>query len=208
MQERKSRGFTLIELLVVLTILGMLFGIGAIAVNRFTAQGPIAKTQAIVMMTEGLLEQYRNEKGDYPPSSLARLGVRAPNALFEGNEAMVLAFYSKDWNGNRIDEQYLMNLDDDRADKNVSIHGEPVLLEMVDAWGNPLVYLHSSQYEAVHEYEFQSDTSDSVRVQVRAAKNPLTASYYAKESYQLVSVGEDGVYGTDDDIKSYATPAN
>lgn len=205
MKTRHTSAFSLIELLVVLTILGMLFGFGAMAIRSVQGSGHVAKTASIVAMVEGCLEQYRNAKGDYPASSLAKLGVRSSNTLFEGNEALVLALNAKDYSGNRIDEQYLMNLDGDRADKNISIFDEAGLLEVVDAWENPLIYIRYDQYDAAHEYDLvKQATSESERVQAKGAKNSLTGSYYSKESYQLVSAGEDGVLGTEDDIKSYS----
>lgn len=204
MKRSSSSGFTLIEILVVLTILGLLFGFGAIAIRNMQGAGHVAKTESILAMVKGFLEQYRNATGDYPPSSLSKLGVRSPNTLFEGNEAMVLALAAKDYTGNRIEEQYLKNLDDDRADKNISMFDEPVLLEIVDGWDNPLVYIRYDQYEATHEYEFTTQaTLETERVQVKAAKSTMTGSYFSKESYQLVSAGEDGVFGNEDDIKSY-----
>jgi prepilin-type N-terminal cleavage/methylation domain-containing protein len=204
MNPQSSRGFTLIEILVVLTILGLLFGIGALAIRNIQGAGHVAKTESILSMAKGFLEQYRNATGDYPPSSLAKLGVRSNNTLFEGNEAMVLALNAKEYTGNRIEEQYLRNRDEDRADKNISIFDDPALLEVVDAWDNPLVYIRYDQYEAAHDYEFTVQATGSTEpVQVKAAKSTLTGSYFSKESYQLVSAGEDGVFGNEDDIRSY-----
>lgn len=201
---RSSRGFTLIELLVVIGILAMLMGVGAFSYSKFIGRGDHAKTVATVESLKGLLEQYRNATGDYPKSRLADYGIKPRNGLYEGVEAMVIGLYHKDYDGERVAEKELRNLDSDRGDVNVSIHGEPVLLEVVDAWENPLVYMRYDDFERTHEYEFQNNhTGDFDTVSVKAARNELTGSFFAKESYQLISVGEDGIFGTEDDITSF-----
>ena len=58
-------------------------------------------------------------------------------------------------------------------------------------------------YDAAQEYEVKSADGGFDRMQVRAAKNPVTGSFFGADKYQLVSAGEDGVFGTDDDVKSY-----
>lgn len=201
----RQRGFTLIELLVVLTILALLVGFGVKNVGKFMEQGNRAKTASILSHLEGLLEQYRNQTGDYPPNSLSQFGVRSTNTLNEGNEALVLAFFQQTYNGNRIDESYLStNLDNDRADKNISTFGEPVLLEVVDGWGNPFIYIRHDGMAGEYEYEFMvAETMTTELRKVKAFKNPTTGSFYDQERYQLISVGEDGVFDTDDDIRSY-----
>lgn len=201
----RQRGFTLIELLVVLTILALLVGFGVKNVGKFMEQGNRAKTASILSHLEGLLEQYRNQTGDYPPNSLSQFGVRSTNTLNEGNEALVLAFFQQTYNGNRIDESYLStNPDNDRADKNISTFGEPVLLEVVDGWGNPFIYIRHDGMAGEYEYEFMvAETMTTELRKVKAFKNPTTGSFYDQERYQLISVGEDGVFDTDDDIRSY-----
>ncbi len=202
----RRRGFTLIELLVVLTILALLFTIGSVALNRSKGAGDEAKTKATIEVMKGLLEQYRTKTGDYPPSTLAKLGVRSSNVLFEGIEAMVLALSAKDYSGERLTEDDLMNLDDDSADKNISIHPNPVLLEVVDAWKNPFVYMRYDSYASEQEYEFvEQATSERQTVKVKALKNSLTGGPYSPQSYQLISAGPDGIFGNGDDIMSFST---
>ncbi|MBI4878202.1 MAG: prepilin-type N-terminal cleavage/methylation domain-containing protein [Planctomycetes bacterium] len=202
---RTRRAFTLIELLVVISILALLLGIGATQYPKFLATGKEADTRSRLQQLSGLLEQYRNRTGDYPYSQLARYGLKAKNDVDEGNEALVVGFFHKDYDGERIPEKYLKNQDgEDVADKNVTIHGMPVLLEVVDAWDNPFVYIRYDDYGKESCYEFlDADTAEWVAKVVTGAVSELTGGFYAKESYQLLSVGEDGVYGTADDIASY-----
>ncbi|MFH0947192.1 MAG: prepilin-type N-terminal cleavage/methylation domain-containing protein [Planctomycetota bacterium] len=202
--RRTAAGFTLIELLVVITILAALLALGARQFGKFLGAGKEAQTVALIEQVKGLLEQYRNRMSDYPPCRLGEYGIKSRNNTNEGIEAMVVGLFHKNYDGARIEEKYLMNQDDDVADKNVTDHAQPVLLEVVDAWENPLVYIRYDQYQVEHEYEFvDADTNELETCVVTAAKSELTGSFYAKESYQLLSVGEDGVLGTEDDLTSY-----
>jgi prepilin-type N-terminal cleavage/methylation domain-containing protein len=204
MNNRTRKGFTLIEILVVLSIVAMLIGITAFALGKFRSQGEVAKTQAIITSMGNLLEQYRTNTGDYPPSNLASFGIRGTKALFEGNEAMVVAMFRKDYSGSRPEESMLANLDDDTADKNITIFDKPALFEIVDAWGNPLVYLRHDSYETSQEYEsLRQIDGELVRAQVKGVRSDKTGSFHNKEKYQLSSAGEDGVHGTEDDIASW-----
>lgn len=203
-KTHRARGFTLIELLVVVAILAMLLGIGAFGYNKFLGKGDHAATVGIVESVKGYLEQYRNAQGDYPKSTLTGYGIKAKNHLFEGNEAMVVGLFHKDYDGARPEEKNLRNTDEDSADKNVTINASPALLEVVDAWDNPLIYIRYDDYDKEHEYEFMVNATGEIEgVVVKAAVSDLTGSWFARESYQLVSVGEDGVLGTIDDVTSY-----
>lgn len=198
------RAFTLIELLVVISILALLMGIAVSQYGKFMGTGDRAATVSRLEGLKGLLETYRTAKGDYPKATLASLGVRSANSIDEGNEAMVLALFAKDYDGQRIDEKWLTNADDDTADKNLSIFDRPVLMEVVDAFGNPFVYLRPDVYEKGQEYEItDTGTQETNRVRAVGQKNEETGGFYAKESYQLWSAGEDGVLGTEDDIASF-----
>ena len=203
-QRRPEAAFTLVELLVVISILAMLLAIGAFSYGKFLGRGDHAATVALIESLKTQLEHYRNATGDYPPSRLEAFGVKPSNHLFEGIEAMVVGLMSPDYDGPRPEERHLRNLDEDAADRNVTRLGKPALLEVVDAWENPLVYIRYDDYEREFDYEFRSaDTGEWVPVRVKAAVNELTGAYFALDSYQLVSAGEDGVLGTDDDITSY-----
>ena len=202
---RNLRAFTLIELLVVLAILALLITIGTSQFGKFMNTGDITATETTILGLKQKLETYRTTHGDYPPSNLAAFGVKSRNATNEGNEALVVAFLHKDYDGaTRLEESSLMDLEGDRADKNVTIHPNPLLREIVDSWENPIIYIQRDDYDRDHEYEFvNQETFESEVVRVRAEKDEVTGSYHGKESYQLRSAGPDGVINTEDDIASY-----
>lgn len=201
---RQRRGFTLVELLVVIAILSLLLTLGARQFSKFLGMGKEAQTVATLEQLKGLVEQYHNRTSDYPSSRLADFGIKSRNDLNEGIEALVVGLFHKEYDGERIDEKFLRNMDDDVADKNVTVHARPVLLEVVDAWENPFVYFRYDDYGRQQEYEFTNGETHEIESHgVAAAQSELTGGFHAKESYQLVSVGEDGVYGTEDDIASY-----
>lgn len=198
------RGFTLVELLVVITILALLLGLGAASYSKWLDKGEETKNELRVEAVKNLLEQYRNRAGDYPPSKLAAFGVRSKNNEYEGIEALVLGFSRKDYDGESVDEQWLGNVDEDAADVNVTRNANLNLNEVLDAFGNPLVYLRYDDYTGTKEYSFvNSETQLSESAVVAAEKNELTGNFYAEKSYQLRSAGLDGVYGTEDDVCSF-----
>ncbi len=199
------RGFTIVELLVVITILALLLALAAFSMSKFFGAGKRAKTTATIESLKLLAENYRTRFGDYPKDHLSDYGVKSANKTNEGIEAFVVAFFMKNYDGDRPEEKDLANTDGDRIEgTNPTINPEPALNEVVDAWGNPLVYVQYSDYDKDQEYEFvAADTEVSASALVKAEKNPATGAYHARDSFQILSVGEDGIYGTDDDITSY-----
>jgi prepilin-type N-terminal cleavage/methylation domain-containing protein len=204
---RRPAGFTLVELLVVLAILALLLTFGLRGFQGWKEQGAIAATQARLASLELLLESYKNDRGDYPSSRLDDYGIKVRNRINEGSEALVIAFAHKDYGGRSVEEKHLENLEEDTADVNVTKYGNANLLEVVDEWKNPFVYMRYDDYKRVQEYEFKDALTDEpVLVSVKAEKNATTGNYHANEGYQLRSAGPDGVFGNEDDVASYRLP--
>ena len=198
------RGFTLIELLVVIAILSLLLGMAAMGFSRFRGEGEVTATKTRIHGLAMMLETYHTSKGDYPSGRLSDYGVKPPNAINQGIEAMVLAFVHKDYNGQTLDESWLENKDQDRAVKNVTRFGEAALFEVVDAWDNPITYQRYDQYETEEDYEFVETATGEVALgRVKGQVSDKTGSFHDQQKFQLRSAGEDGVLGTSDDITSY-----
>ena len=99
--------------------------------------------------------------------------------------------------------EHYSNVDGDRAPRNVTgwYFGNNELRELRDYFGHTLVYLHHRDYArpraAVTTYQF-SPTGD--RETIRAERSPATQAFIGPGRFQLRSVGEDGIFGTEDDI--------
>ena len=70
--ERKKYGFTMIELLTVIGIIALLVGLLIPALNMVNTMAKEAKQKAQITAIELALTAFRNDYGDYPPSSWDR----------------------------------------------------------------------------------------------------------------------------------------
>jgi len=70
--ERKKYGFTMIELLTVIGIIALLVGLLIPALNMVNTMAKEAKQKAQLTAIELALTAFRNDYGDYPPSSWDR----------------------------------------------------------------------------------------------------------------------------------------
>lgn len=199
---RAARGFSLIEILVVITIIGLLLGMVAVAVSRQGQMGRITDCKARISQISLLLESYADRTGDYPPSRLSLIGVRDANDLNEGVETMVAALMAADYGGQRPNERWLINNDDDSSQQVKLANGSRALLELSDPWESPIVYIVFGDYEREALYRLGADDLFE-DVVVTGVRNPLTGAYHRFDGYQLLSAGPDGLLGTNDDIANY-----
>jgi prepilin-type N-terminal cleavage/methylation domain-containing protein len=209
-RHRSPLGFTLIELLVVIAIIGLLISIVSFAVVRQRQAGRITECKARLTQIGLLLATYQDRMGDYPPSRLAAVGVKEHNRINEGIEALVVALKAPDYSGRRPEEGWLGNTDGDKDDRLKLVDGSKALLELLDPWDDPIVYIASGDYDDESVYRFGAGAGGggaaSEDVTVRAAINRLTGAPHEFEAYQLRSAGPDGILDTDDDIANYEIP--
>jgi prepilin-type N-terminal cleavage/methylation domain-containing protein len=209
-QRLRQAGFSFIEILIVMAIIGVLSGIVVVAIQMVAKKKPEFETETRLGKIKAGADTVKMKWGMYPPATLAALGTasgtanaikKVSNHTNEGIESLVQAMY---WNGVEFDAQLgdgeFVNTDDDSLDKAVGVRGK-VLNEVVDGWGNPLVYFPHTEYGAAFEkgvdYVLGNESGGTV-VTVRPYK---TENGFANPvSYQIFSFGPDGVPNTDDDI--------
>jgi prepilin-type N-terminal cleavage/methylation domain-containing protein len=145
------RGFTLVEMLVVIAIISVLAGLVLAALGAARRTANEKATQATLKLLEGMLERYAMDFQDYPPSDGDETGIRGAENLYRCLRT------------EKKEGPYLVDTADVRTcDSNRN--GE---LEIADAFGRPLHYLHHRDY---------------------GSRNPN------KHTYRLISAGANGVY--------------
>ena len=170
--------------------------------------GKIQVARTRLRLLEGAIEDYQHEFGNAPPSSFVP-GQEVPNdGLNVGNEALVVAFWSKKYEaggllGDIRDE--LINSDGDRSTKQLTDFDTRELLEIPDPWGNPIAYIERSDYVLTNRRysTLEVDSDQPVESVPLAYKNPTTGQYYAANGFQLISAGPDGRFGTEDDVTNF-----
>ena len=202
--SRPLSGFSLIEILVVITIIGILIAASGGAYMKWFRQAEEDKTRTFILELQSYAWSYNDRRGDYPPSLLKALGVATTgDEDNEGIEAFVQAIFHKDYDGPRPDTASdLINADDDEANKKITMFERPALFEFPDAWDNPLIYIRYSDYGKVFTYSIETEYGLE-SIEVRALKNPKTGTYYNFESFQIISVGEDGEFDSVDDVANF-----
>ncbi len=198
----RAAGFTLLEIMVVIALIGLLLGLVAVAVGRQSEAGRIAEARARLEQFALLLESYRDRTGDYPPATLALLGVRDANRVNEGSEAAVAALRAASYGGRRPEERWLGNGDADSSKALKSHDGSTALLELLDPWENPVAYFASRSYDEACTYRIGPEGA-AEDVLLKAAVNRRTGAPWQFESFQLRSAGPDGLFGTDDDVANH-----
>jgi prepilin-type N-terminal cleavage/methylation domain-containing protein len=206
---RRDSGFTLIELLAVILILGILAALLLTTLGSSTEAVERGATEHRLHELEGALGDYFNEFGDYPPSTFSAEQGVSNDGTNVGAEALVVALWSKGWEagghlGNLAHE--LVNVDQDQSASALTDFAARELFEIPDAWGNPVAYLHHRDYPGSPRPYLTLDpgTGEELHGLVRAAKDEKLGRYYQNATYQLVSAGPDGRFGTEDDLANFA----
>jgi prepilin-type N-terminal cleavage/methylation domain-containing protein len=206
----RERGFTLIEVLVVIAIISVLMGLVLPSLMKTSGKAKITETSTLIMTVKVAVEEYERVYGDYPPTSLREEGYTT-NGINDGIESLIAHLASKGRGGPFIDieEKYYANLDNDEIPSSFPLElffGDSQAREIVDSWGNPLVYFHRADYDSPKKYMctyklFGGKTASGFR----PGKSEKTGTFHAWSSFQLWSMGPNGKNenGEGDDIGSW-----
>jgi prepilin-type N-terminal cleavage/methylation domain-containing protein len=197
-------GFTLIEILVVVAILGVLMGLVSILVGKASRQQDEFKTEQVVKTLLPLaIEKYKTDMGGrLPPMDLKGLNKSSPR--FAGltftsgddtnmcNEVLLVALRHPDLTSplNEADvntEPPFGNTDEDGWNQIPEGSDSDQAREILDSWGNPIVYIHKDQYKT----PVRIRTAAGEDIEVYAAKKP-NGVYYNQAGFQIISLGKDG----------------
>jgi prepilin-type N-terminal cleavage/methylation domain-containing protein len=203
-QQRARGGFSMIELLAVLVILGILM---VVLLPRLRGAQDIAEeklTRNFLTELDAAIAEYETHFGDYPPSQFLEKWGPPSNATNVGAEALVLSLWSTEWGGVGLSEDSLVNTDNDETKKAMARFPAASLFELGDHWGNPIAYLHRRDYgKTVHYSTSDPTTGEPIESNVTARMSSKTKSYANPTRYQLISAGQDGQFGTEDDITNF-----
>jgi prepilin-type N-terminal cleavage/methylation domain-containing protein len=205
---QRTAGFSFIEILVVMGIIAVLAGLGVVIIQIAVRRGPKDKTQTKVNAIKGSIDAWKLRFYEYPPSTLEGLAkvVGLPavkraerSGTNEANEALYQALYIDGFGSNpELGEDDVANLDGDKLQVKITSRGVD-LREIVDAWGNPLIYFVNTEYAKYDQNPPSYDTKTGDTVEPRPYKDS-GGGFVNPNGFQIFSMGEDGQPNTDDDI--------
>ena len=219
--SRRQQGFTLIEIMVVIAIIATLMSLVIVGIPYVMRKSKEGDTKARVNEISASIHLVRSADNlaELPPTHTSRLmlgnqkiglEVGEPNKVNVGIETLAVVLFMNEMNVERLPVEYLINRDEDTAKKNIVIHQVNDLFELKDAFDQPLVYFHASDYKTAYDAKEhlvsinqEGEPPDDILVQpwldgtTRGFKNP--------GSFQLFSLGNDGEPNTPDDIGNFET---
>lgn len=199
-----STGFTLIELLIVIAILGVL---AAVLVPQLTSANHAASRTATEADMQSLatgIAAFERKHG-LPPTDDLTSNVAAYKAVWKndngrntGIESLVCFLSQSSGDGLDLDPMVDQLGNGDGDDHGIEI---PRLKtkerkELLDHWKTPLCYF--TKYGMQKAQQVQSSTDSDVMT-VKAMRRP-DGRPYGEDKYQLLSAGQDMIFGTDDDL--------
>jgi len=212
MEDKRTsqRAFTLIELLIVIGLIGLL--VAALAPNLLAPSlaAKRAETLARMQHLQLCIRVYTDKNGYYPPSSFANADKTVKvksNGTNEGIECLIVHIHKKSLGRTATLEDkldWMANTDNDDGGFLIPLLETSKLFEVLDAWEQPIAYFREDSYG--QRQTMLMGGEDQAQETVRALKNPATGKYMSPRKFQLISAGEDGVFGNEDDVSIPALP--
>jgi len=206
--QRLQRGFTLIEVLVVVSILAVLMGLISILVLKSRGEkDKMLTTQLVQSYLPNTIERYKQEIKKLPPMTMGELsankrweGLTIGNGTNECNECLLVALRHPDLSarlgeGDLPTENPFGNTDDDIWNMVPDGSDAVEAREIIDSWGNPVVYISKNFYGQ----PVKIMTASGEEVDVMAVQKP-NGTYYNQDTYQIISLGPNGVQDEDPDL--------
>ena len=196
----RQRGFTLIELLVVIAILSLLIVAFLPDMKSGQVAAQVTKTRGVLMTLRTAVDGFEKKNGMYPADEIPpKLALKPDNGINTSSEALVLQL-AVNRTGFDLDSMRgdLGNTDKDDlggAVSGVNLQGR---MEVVDAWGTPILWFSKSGMNRPQRVQRSEDQGgDVIEAKAWMGENgaPLGSG-----KFQLVSAGPDSTFNTDDDI--------
>ncbi|MBT3710414.1 MAG: type II secretion system protein, partial [Gammaproteobacteria bacterium] len=191
---KKQAGFTLMELMIVLVIIGILSAAFVAFGGNSLEKGKVKAAKANLHAISAMIESYRSVEGEYPSDYLPS-GI-AVNTTNSRAEALYLALFDAEYTGQRPSQDWLINTDSDESVRNTTALGTRELFEIGDEWDNPIIYFDSLHYNDRIATIVMAGEAVIEEQEVNPHRNERTNSFSKPSSFQLVSAGPDGLYGT------------
>jgi prepilin-type N-terminal cleavage/methylation domain-containing protein len=195
--QRQERGFTLIEVLVVVTILAVLMGLISLLVGRSSREKDNMLSKNLVTTVRNAIDNYQLEFSRPPPMTMAELAAQKKwtglavqgNVTNECIECLLVALHHPDFSKRLGDVPTSFgNTDSDIWNKVPEGSEDENAREILDAWRNPIAYIHKNAYGQ----PVKLLKEDGTEIEVMAVKKP-NGTYYNPDSYQIISLGPNGV---------------